>query len=192
MGAPAPAAGGGAGRGRRTAPCGTPGWWVVAESGNLPCGGRRTPSPGRSGREDPPGSAPFRQHPGGRLSSSRAVSQPAARPSPRSGGWAPAAVDTHFARPEKPACWPRVSGNRFCCCVILYQPLLFLLPAAPFFLRPFVSYLLRACPFSSRSPPAKCQYSRGARGKGAGRDLGWSSNGKHQAERGWTGLEVGK
>lgn len=35
-------------------------------------------------------------------------------------------------------CRPWVSGNRFCCCVILYQPLLSLLPAAPFFLRPFV------------------------------------------------------
>lgn len=53
-------------------------------------------------------------------------------------------------------CRPRVSGNRFCCCVILYQPLLSLLPAAPFFLRPFVWCLLRECPFSSRSPPAKC------------------------------------
>lgn len=51
---------------------------------------------------------------------------------------------------------PRDSGNRFCCCVISYQRLLSLLPAAAFFLRPFVWTPLGVCPFPSRSPPAKC------------------------------------
>lgn len=128
----------------------------MAESGNLQSGGRRAASLGRRGREDPPGSAPSRRHSGGRLSPSGAGALPAARPSRRSGGRAPAAVDTHTARPEEPPCRPRVSGNWFCCCVILYQLLLSLLPAAPFFLCPFVWYLLRVCPFSSRSPPVKC------------------------------------
>lgn len=109
---------GGAGGGRRTAPSGNRGWWVVAESGNLQAGGRR---------------APPRPAVGGRIlrvlplpaCTREGVCHPAARPSWRSGGRAPAAVDTQTAWPEKSA----VSALGF------WEPVLLLchfVPAPPF------------------------------------------------------------
>lgn len=106
-------------------PPGSPGSWVLAESGKLAAGGCRASSPGHRGREDPPGSASSRRHPGGRLSPGGAGAGPAARPSRQSAGRVPAAVDTHLAWPEKPT----VSALGF------WEPVLLLchfVPAPPF------------------------------------------------------------
>jgi hypothetical protein len=138
-----PAACGRAGGERRTAPSGSLGWWAVAREGGY---GRGPQGAGILGAWPLPAST----REGCCHSAGRALGWPRGL---RKGS---AAVDTHAARPEEPPCRPRASGNRFCCCVILYQPLLSMLPAAASFLRPFVWALLGVCPFPSRSPPAKC------------------------------------
>lgn len=149
-GAPAPAAaGGGAAEGRLTAPSGSRGWWWVGGGGEREPAGWRggggrgvaVPHPRAAvGGRILPGSAPSRPHPGGRLSPGLPPALPGG-----SGGRARAAVDSTLRGPGRRPCGPRLSGNRFCCCVIWSRrPLLSPPPAAPLCLRPFVR-CLRVC-----------------------------------------------
>lgn len=136
-GAPAPTAGGGAGGGRRTAPSGSLGWWVLAESGNLAPGAAALhPRASRGGRPLPARPLPACTPEGGCHPARPAQGRPPALPGSLEEEFRRLLTRTLRGQSSR-LCQPWVSGNRFCCCVILSQPLLSLLPAAPFFLRPF-------------------------------------------------------